>query len=171
MDVDFTILSPEGVLLITETRRSDGVHVWVQSHSGSYFISQLCRICLFDFLLLSYSQGGAHGGGRLSDLLWQQLQPLLREDGVLRDHHRGSGRRRGWRWRVGGVRGAWRKPAGVQARRHPGEMHVCGLDVTKSADLLTKALLLGNMCFDSIKTTSGQEKGITVTELFLSSFY
>ena len=27
MDVDFTILSPEGIRVVTESRRSDGVHV------------------------------------------------------------------------------------------------------------------------------------------------
>lgn len=34
MDVDFTILSPEGILLIMESRRSDGVHVLVLPHTG-----------------------------------------------------------------------------------------------------------------------------------------
>lgn len=27
MDVDFTVISPEGIRLILESRRSDGVHV------------------------------------------------------------------------------------------------------------------------------------------------
>lgn len=32
MDVDFTIISPEGVQLIMESRRSDGVNVLVLRH-------------------------------------------------------------------------------------------------------------------------------------------
>ncbi|AWP06007.1 putative transmembrane emp24 domain-containing protein 1-like [Scophthalmus maximus] len=39
MDVDFTILSPQGVLLIVETRRSDGVHVVEPTEGGDY---QIC---------------------------------------------------------------------------------------------------------------------------------
>lgn len=32
MDVDFTIISPQGIQLIMESRRSDGVHVLVLRH-------------------------------------------------------------------------------------------------------------------------------------------
>ncbi|KAM9819130.1 transmembrane emp24 domain-containing protein 1b [Syngnathus typhle] len=39
MDVDFTIFSPEGVPMVAETRRSDGVHVVEPTEEGDY---QVC---------------------------------------------------------------------------------------------------------------------------------
>lgn len=55
MDIDFTILSPEGVLLIIESRRSDGVHLLVLSLISLQplwefiFLTQHCWTCLFNF--------------------------------------------------------------------------------------------------------------------------
>lgn len=123
MDVDFTIVSPEGVRLIEESRRSDGVHVLVLSSLILYFISVTHPLSHLSInLIFTLLQGGAYRGWRLSSLLWQQLQSLLREDGVLWDPGRGSRRRCGWRWWVDGFRGSWWNPAGVQAGRHHGEM-------------------------------------------------
>lgn len=69
-----------------------------------------------------FFQGGTYTRGRLRNLLWQQFQSLLGEDGVLWDHRRGSSWRRRWRWRMGRTGGARRKPFGVQARGHPREL-------------------------------------------------
>lgn len=66
MDVDFTILSPEGTLLIYESRRSDGVHVLVLSfidlnrlsyHRLFIFWTQHCWTCLFNLALLAVILG------------------------------------------------------------------------------------------------------------------
>ncbi|XP_038569933.1 transmembrane emp24 domain-containing protein 1b [Micropterus salmoides] len=67
MDVDFTILSPEGILLIMESRRSDGVHVLEPTHEGDY---QMCfdnsfsrfseKIVFFEIII--DGQGGDVGG-------------------------------------------------------------------------------------------------------------
>lgn len=69
-----------------------------------------------------FFQCGTYSRGRLWNLLWQQFQSLLGEDGVLWDHRRGSSWRRRWRWRMGRTGGARRKPFGVQARGHPREL-------------------------------------------------
>ncbi|XP_030270503.1 transmembrane emp24 domain-containing protein 1b [Sparus aurata] len=67
MDVDFTILSPEGIQIITESRRSDGVHVVEPTQEGDY---QICfdnsfsrfseKMVFFEIIL--EGQGGDVGG-------------------------------------------------------------------------------------------------------------
>lgn len=49
MDVDFTIVSPEGDRLIVESRRSDGVHVLVLPHMLHITDAARCWTCLFIF--------------------------------------------------------------------------------------------------------------------------
>ncbi|XP_024115822.1 transmembrane emp24 domain-containing protein 1b [Oryzias melastigma] len=67
MDVDFTIVSPEGVQLIGEFRRSDGVHVVEPTEGGDYQIcfdnsfSRFSEKMVF-FEILIEGQGGDTGG-------------------------------------------------------------------------------------------------------------
>ncbi|XP_053273026.1 transmembrane emp24 domain-containing protein 1b [Pleuronectes platessa] len=67
MDVDFTIHSPEGVLLIMESRRSDGVHVVEPTEAGDYQIcfdnsfSHFSEKMVF-FEIIIEGQGGDVGG-------------------------------------------------------------------------------------------------------------
>ncbi|XP_029993322.1 transmembrane emp24 domain-containing protein 1b [Sphaeramia orbicularis] len=67
MDVDFTILSPQGVLLIIESRRSDGVHVVEPTEEGDYQIcfdnsfSRFSEKMVF-FEIIIEGQGGDVGG-------------------------------------------------------------------------------------------------------------
>ncbi|TKS68997.1 Transmembrane emp24 domain-containing protein 1 p24 family protein gamma-1 [Collichthys lucidus] len=67
MDVDFTILSPEGDRLIVESRRSDGVHVVEPTHEGDYQIcfdnsfSRFSEKMVF-FEIIIEGQGGDVGG-------------------------------------------------------------------------------------------------------------
>uniref|UniRef100_A0A3Q3Q6C4 GOLD domain-containing protein n=1 Tax=Monopterus albus TaxID=43700 RepID=A0A3Q3Q6C4_MONAL len=67
MDVDFTILSPEGIWLIYESRRSDGLHVVESTVEGDY---QICfdnsfsrfseKVVFFEIII--EGQGGDVGG-------------------------------------------------------------------------------------------------------------
>ncbi|XP_054635326.1 transmembrane emp24 domain-containing protein 1b [Dunckerocampus dactyliophorus] len=67
MDVDFTILSPEGIVLVAESRRSDGLHMVEPTVKGDY---QICfdnsfshfseKIVFFE--LYVEGQGGDVGG-------------------------------------------------------------------------------------------------------------
>ncbi|XP_070787077.1 transmembrane emp24 domain-containing protein 1-like, partial [Enoplosus armatus] len=67
MDVDFTILSPEGIRLIMESRRSDGVHVVEPTQEGDYQIcfdnsfSRFSEKMVF-FEIIIDGQGGDVGG-------------------------------------------------------------------------------------------------------------
>ncbi|XP_038163324.1 transmembrane emp24 domain-containing protein 1b [Cyprinodon tularosa] len=67
MDVDFTILSPKGVQLIMESRRSDGVHVVEPMEEGDYEIcfdnsfSRFSEKMVF-FEIIIEGQGGDVGG-------------------------------------------------------------------------------------------------------------
>ncbi|RVE75612.1 hypothetical protein OJAV_G00000420 [Oryzias javanicus] len=67
MDVDFTIVSPEGVRLIVESRRSDGVHVVEPTEGGDYQIcfdnsfSRFSEKMVF-FEILIEGPGGDTGG-------------------------------------------------------------------------------------------------------------
>ncbi|XP_026216257.1 transmembrane emp24 domain-containing protein 1b [Anabas testudineus] len=75
MDVDFTILSPEGILLIIESRRSDGVHVVEPTVEGDYQIcfdnsfSRFSEKMVF-FEIIIEGQGGDVGG----DEEWKGLE-------------------------------------------------------------------------------------------------
>uniref|UniRef100_A0A3P9LA54 Transmembrane p24 trafficking protein 1b n=1 Tax=Oryzias latipes TaxID=8090 RepID=A0A3P9LA54_ORYLA len=84
MDVDFTIVSPEGVRLIVEARRSDGVHVVEPTEGGDYQIcfdnsfSRFSEKMVF-FEILTEAPGGDAGG----DEEW----PMLDEpDGSLLEY-------------------------------------------------------------------------------------
>ncbi|XP_004066369.1 transmembrane emp24 domain-containing protein 1 [Oryzias latipes] len=84
MDVDFTIVSPEGVRLIVESRRSDGVHVVEPTEGGDYQIcfdnsfSRFSEKMVF-FEILTEAPGGDAGG----DEEW----PMLDEpDGSLLEY-------------------------------------------------------------------------------------
>uniref|UniRef100_A0A4W6DIG7 Transmembrane p24 trafficking protein 1b n=1 Tax=Lates calcarifer TaxID=8187 RepID=A0A4W6DIG7_LATCA len=48
MDVDFTILSPEGIRLIVESRRSDGVHVLVLPNIAGINLSSFFFIYIYN---------------------------------------------------------------------------------------------------------------------------
>ncbi|XP_041838170.1 transmembrane emp24 domain-containing protein 1b [Melanotaenia boesemani] len=67
MDVDFTIISPEGIRLILESRRSDGVHVVEPTVEGDYEIcfdnsfSRFSEKMVF-FEIIIEGQGGDVGG-------------------------------------------------------------------------------------------------------------
>ncbi|XP_037546097.1 transmembrane emp24 domain-containing protein 1b [Nematolebias whitei] len=67
MDVDLTILSPHGVRLISESRRSDGVHVVEPTEEGDYEIcfdnsfSRFSEKMVF-FEIIIEGQGGDVGG-------------------------------------------------------------------------------------------------------------
>ncbi|XP_069023921.1 transmembrane emp24 domain-containing protein 1b [Embiotoca jacksoni] len=67
MDVDFTILSPNGIRLILESRRSDGVHVVEPTEDGDYEIcfdnsfSRFSEKMVF-FEIIIEGQGGDTGG-------------------------------------------------------------------------------------------------------------
>ncbi|KAM3622894.1 uncharacterized protein V6R79_004373 [Siganus canaliculatus] len=67
MDVDFTILSPEDVYLVSESRRSDGVHVVEPTLEGDYQIcfdnsfSRFSEKMVF-FEIIVEGQGGDVGG-------------------------------------------------------------------------------------------------------------
>ncbi|KAF3687390.1 Transmembrane emp24 domain-containing protein 1 p24 family protein gamma-1 [Channa argus] len=84
MDVDFTILSPEGILLIIESRRSDGVHVVEPTVEGDY---QICFDNTFShfsekmvfFEIIVEGQGGDEGG----DEEWPGLEEA---DGSLLEY-------------------------------------------------------------------------------------
>ncbi|KAK2815870.1 hypothetical protein Q5P01_026337 [Channa striata] len=75
MDVDFTILSPEGILLIIESRRSDGVHVVEPTVEGDY---QIC----FDNTFSRFSEKmvffeiivEGQGGDEVGDEVWPGLE-------------------------------------------------------------------------------------------------
>ncbi|XP_059191914.1 transmembrane emp24 domain-containing protein 1b [Centropristis striata] len=67
MDVDFTIISPEGIQLVIESRRSDGVHVVESTVEGDYEIcfdnsfSRFSEKMVF-FEIIIEGQGGDVGG-------------------------------------------------------------------------------------------------------------
>lgn len=67
MDVDFTILSPQGFQLIAESRRSDGVHMVESTEEGDYQIcfdnsfSRFSEKMVF-FEVIIEGQGGDVGG-------------------------------------------------------------------------------------------------------------
>ncbi|CAI5679634.1 transmembrane emp24 domain-containing protein 1b [Oreochromis niloticus] len=67
MDVDFTVLSPQGIRLIYESRRSDGVHVVEPTEEGDYEIcfdnsfSRFSEKMVF-FEIIIEGQGGDVGG-------------------------------------------------------------------------------------------------------------
>lgn len=67
MDVDFTILTPEEVVTVYETRRSDGVHVVEPTEAGDYKIcfdnsfSRFSEKTVF-FEIIIEGQGGDVGG-------------------------------------------------------------------------------------------------------------
>uniref|UniRef100_A0A3Q0S8J3 Transmembrane p24 trafficking protein 1b n=1 Tax=Amphilophus citrinellus TaxID=61819 RepID=A0A3Q0S8J3_AMPCI len=67
MDVDFTIVSPRGVRLVLESRRSDGVHVVEPTEEGDYEIcfdnsfSRFSEKMVF-FEIIIEGQGGDVGG-------------------------------------------------------------------------------------------------------------
>uniref|UniRef100_A0A1A7XIM2 Transmembrane emp24 protein transport domain containing 1b n=1 Tax=Iconisemion striatum TaxID=60296 RepID=A0A1A7XIM2_9TELE len=75
MDVDFTVLSPKGVRLIMESRRSDGIHVVEPTDEGDYEIcfdnsfSRFSEKMVF-FEIIVEGQGGDAGG----DEEWQGLE-------------------------------------------------------------------------------------------------
>ncbi|XP_061736530.1 transmembrane emp24 domain-containing protein 1b [Nerophis ophidion] len=88
MDVDFTIHSPEGTLLVTESRRSDGVHVVEPTVEGDYQMcfdnsfSRLSEKMVF-FELYVAGQGGDVGGdeewGGVEELDENMLQYKLQD--------------------------------------------------------------------------------------------
>lgn len=67
MDVDFTVVSPQGIRLIYESRRSDGVHVVEPTEEGDYEIcfdnsfSRFSEKMVF-FEIIIEGQGGDVGG-------------------------------------------------------------------------------------------------------------
>ncbi|KAM7009441.1 transmembrane emp24 domain-containing protein 1b [Tautogolabrus adspersus] len=67
MDVDFTILTPEGIQIVMESRRSDGVHVVEPTEAGDYEIcfdnsfSRFSEKTVF-FEIIIEGQGGDVGG-------------------------------------------------------------------------------------------------------------
>ncbi|XP_019744906.1 transmembrane emp24 domain-containing protein 1b [Hippocampus comes] len=77
MDVDFTILNPEGAPLVAETRRSDGVHVVEPTVEGDYQVcfdnsfSHFSEKMVF-FELYVEGQGGDVGG----DEEWAGLEEM-----------------------------------------------------------------------------------------------
>ncbi|XP_061625495.1 transmembrane emp24 domain-containing protein 1b [Phyllopteryx taeniolatus] len=77
MDVDFTILNPEGTPMVVETRRSDGVHVVEPTVEGDYQVcfdnsfSRFSEKMVF-FELYVEGQGGDVGG----DEEWAGLEEL-----------------------------------------------------------------------------------------------
>ncbi len=114
-----------GVSTLRRSPRVSAASRWPESMIVFHIIDTASLdLSVYLWLCFLLFQGGAYAGGRLWNLLWQQLQSLLREDGVLWAHHRGSRRRCGRRWGVGGIRGAWWKPSGVQAGGHPGEIQI-----------------------------------------------
>ncbi|XP_070683742.1 transmembrane emp24 domain-containing protein 1b [Pempheris klunzingeri] len=84
MDVDMTILSPEGIQLIHETRRSEGVHVVEPTVQGDYQIcfdnsfSRFSEKMVF-FEIIIEGQGGDVGG----DEEWAGLEE---PDGTLLEY-------------------------------------------------------------------------------------
>uniref|UniRef100_A0A4W6DIL5 Transmembrane p24 trafficking protein 1b n=1 Tax=Lates calcarifer TaxID=8187 RepID=A0A4W6DIL5_LATCA len=64
MDVDFTILSPEGIRLIVESRRSDGVHPTVEGDYQICFDNSFSRFSekMVFFEIIIEGQGGDVGG-------------------------------------------------------------------------------------------------------------
>ncbi|XP_029289886.1 transmembrane emp24 domain-containing protein 1b [Cottoperca gobio] len=75
MDVDFTIISPEGIRLIDEYRRSDGVHVVEQTVEGDYEIcfdnsfSHFTEKMVFFEIIID-----GHGGDVGGDEEWPGLE-------------------------------------------------------------------------------------------------
>ncbi|XP_047435503.1 transmembrane emp24 domain-containing protein 1b [Mugil cephalus] len=67
MDVDFTIISPQGIQLVAESRRSDGVHVVEPTVEGDYEVcfdnsfSRFSEKMVF-FEIIIEGQGGDVGG-------------------------------------------------------------------------------------------------------------
>ncbi|XP_041642317.1 transmembrane emp24 domain-containing protein 1b [Cheilinus undulatus] len=67
MDVDFTILTPDGIMVVIESRRSDGVHVVEPTEAGDYQIcfdngfSRFSEKMVF-FEIIIEGQGGDVGG-------------------------------------------------------------------------------------------------------------
>lgn len=53
MDVDFSIISPHGVHLASEFRRSDGVHMWVLTKSHTYHDHQKGWMMILYMFVLS----------------------------------------------------------------------------------------------------------------------
>uniref|UniRef100_A0A1A8RMF0 Transmembrane emp24 protein transport domain containing 1b n=1 Tax=Nothobranchius rachovii TaxID=451742 RepID=A0A1A8RMF0_9TELE len=84
MDVDFTILSPKGVRLITESRRSDGIHMVEPTEEGDYEIcfdnsfSRFSEKMVF-FEIIVEGQGGDVGGV-------EEWQGLEEPDGSLLEY-------------------------------------------------------------------------------------
>ncbi|CAL8285630.1 unnamed protein product [Arctogadus glacialis] len=84
MDVDFTIQSPQGFLLISEFRRSDGVHMVEQTEAGDY---QICfdnsfsrfseKIVFFEVII------EGQGGDSAMD---EELGGLVEPDGSLLEY-------------------------------------------------------------------------------------
>ncbi|XP_015822612.1 transmembrane emp24 domain-containing protein 1b [Nothobranchius furzeri] len=84
MDVDFAILSPKGVRLITESRRSDGIHTVEPTEEGDYEIcfdnsfSRFSEKMVF-FEIIVEGQGGDVGGV-------EEWQGLEEPDGSLLEY-------------------------------------------------------------------------------------
>ncbi|XP_054460899.1 transmembrane emp24 domain-containing protein 1b [Anoplopoma fimbria] len=84
MDVDFTIISPEGIRLIMESRRSDGVHVVEPTVEGDYEIcfdnsfSRFSEKMVF-FEIIIEGQGGDVGGD-------EEWPGLVEPDGSLLEY-------------------------------------------------------------------------------------
>uniref|UniRef100_A0A1A8JWI3 Transmembrane emp24 protein transport domain containing 1b n=1 Tax=Nothobranchius kuhntae TaxID=321403 RepID=A0A1A8JWI3_NOTKU len=84
MDVDFTILSPKGVRVITESRRSDGIHMVEPTEEGDYEIcfdnsfSRFSEKMVF-FEIIVEGQGGDVGGV-------EEWQGLEEPDGSLLEY-------------------------------------------------------------------------------------
>uniref|UniRef100_A0A1A8EMP9 Transmembrane emp24 protein transport domain containing 1b n=1 Tax=Nothobranchius korthausae TaxID=1143690 RepID=A0A1A8EMP9_9TELE len=84
MDVDFAILSPKGVRLIVESRRSDGIHMVEPTEEGDYEIcfdnsfSRFSEKMVF-FEIIVEGQGGDVGGA-------EEWQGLEEPDGSLLEY-------------------------------------------------------------------------------------
>lgn len=74
MDVDFTIISPEGVQLVAVSRRSDGVHLVEPTEDGDYQIcfdnsfSRFSEKMVFFEIILEGQGGDVAGVDDLNDL-------------------------------------------------------------------------------------------------------
>ncbi|KAJ3613940.1 hypothetical protein NHX12_017519 [Muraenolepis orangiensis] len=85
MDIDFALLSPQGFQLISEFRRSDGVHMVDPTEEGDYQIcfgnrfSRFSEKTVFFEVMVEGPGGGERGGGGGDELEEAELEESLLE--------------------------------------------------------------------------------------------